>query len=113
MDYSKNLTSVGLNTLTFAAPAAGPFVLSGKISLPTISDDDVDSGGVTDGTSQVVVTVTQNSSTMYTGLPGAEGFRVNLSCAANDTLAVSFTSSAAIDQPINAVKASIGFSSGV
>lgn len=114
MDYSQNLTSVGLNTLTFAAPSTGPFVVSGKLTLPTISQDDLDTAGLTtDGTSQVVVTVAQNGSTKYTGLAGAEGFKVNLSCTAFDVITVTTASSAAIDQPINVVKATIGFSSGV
>lgn len=109
MDFSQNLTSVGLRTITLSAPAQGPYVVKGKLSLPTITED----GESLDGTSQVVVTVAQNSSTVYTGLPGAEGFKVNILCNPFDLITVTTSSSAAIDQPLNVVKASISLSSGV
>lgn len=109
MDFSQNLTSVGLRTITLSAPAQGPYVVKGKLSLPTIADD----GESADDTSQVVVTVTQNGSTKYTGLPGAEGFKVNLLCNQYDLIAIITSSSAAIDQPLNVVKAAISLSSGV
>lgn len=109
MDFSQNQISTGLVTITTAAPAAGPYVISGKLTLPTISEEDRSDLG----TSQVVVTVAQNGSTVYTGLAGAEGFKANLLCAAFDVLTVSMTSSAAIDQTPNIVKAAISLSSGV
>jgi hypothetical protein len=109
MAYNQNFTNVGLNSLSFGIPstAAGlPCFLDGKLTLPQLSED-----GAT-GQSQVVVTITQNGSNIYTGLPGAEGFHVNFLAAGGDAMVVTFSSSAAIDQPLNAVKASIGCSSG-
>lgn len=104
--YNKNLTNVGLNTLSFSLPEAGPASVKGKLTLPQLYDD-----GAT-GQSLVVVTVKQNGTTIYTGLPGAEGFYVNFLGALGDAMTVAFASSAAIDQDPNAVKASVGFTSG-
>jgi hypothetical protein len=104
-NYNQTFTNVGLNTLSFSIPttAAGlPCVCFGSLSLPQGYDD----GGL--GTSAVVVTVAQNASTIYTGLAGAEGFRVNFLAAGGDAMTVAFSSAAAIDQPLNAVKAVVG-----
>jgi hypothetical protein len=104
--FNQNFTSTGLSTLTFSVPLAGIYPLKGKISLPTIVD-----GG---GASSVVTTITQtplsgSPTTVYTGPAGAEGFYCTLSCAVQDSIAVTFSSSAAADQPINVIKAVISF----
>lgn len=104
--YNQNLTNVGLNTLTTSVPTAGPYSIKGKLTLPTYTDD-----GST-GTSAVVTTVNQNGSPIYTGLAGAEGFYTTFLAAAGDTITVVFTSSATVDQAPNAVKATIGLTSG-
>jgi hypothetical protein len=104
--YNQNFTNVGLNTLSFSLPTAGPYFVDGKLSLPTNTDD----GAA--GTSSCVVTVNQNGSPIYVGLPGAEGFHCTLLAAANDAITVVFSSANAIDQAPNAVKATIGCSSG-
>jgi hypothetical protein len=104
--FNQNFTNVGLNTLSFSIPTAGPYSLSGKLSLPTNTDD-----GAT-GQSSCVVTINQNGSPIYVGLPGAEGFYKNFLGAANDAMQVVFSSSNPIDQPNNAVKATVGCSSG-
>ena len=104
--YNQNLTNVGINTLSYSLPEAGPANVRGKLTLPQLYDDG------SQGQSAVVVTVKQNGTTIYTGLPGAEGFRVDFLGAAGDAMQVIFASAAAIDQDINVVKASVGFSSG-
>ena len=104
MSYNQNVSLVGLNSFTWIAPVAGPAFFDGKISVPTVVG-----GG---GASQVVTTITQNSTNVYTGLAGAEGFHLDLTCALNDSIVIAFTSSAAPDQPLNAVKAVIAIGSG-
>ena len=101
MAFNQNFTSTGLNTTTFSVPTAGVYPMSGKIQLPTVIG-----GG---GASAVVATITQNSSTIYTGPAGAEGFGLTVNCAAGDVIAVALTSAADPDQGLNAVKAVIAF----
>ena len=104
-NYYQNVNFNGLGTFSFNAPETSAFEIDGKISLPTIV------GG--NGPSSLVVTIKQNGTTMYTGLPGAEGFFVQISCTFNDLIQIIFSSSAAIDATLNAVKSTIAISEGV
>jgi hypothetical protein len=97
---AQNLTLAGLTSVTTSAPTAGVYQILGKISVPYIP------GGST-ATSSVVATIQQNNSTIYTGPAGAEGFAWAASCAAGDTLSVALTSSTAVDQGTNVIKAAI------
>jgi hypothetical protein len=106
MAFNQNFTSVGLNTNTFAPMGAGAVTISGKLTVPQLTDD----GNL--GASQVVVTVLQNSTTIYTGPAGAEGFRCSANAALTDTFSVTLSSSASIDQGLNAVKMVFGITSG-
>ena len=106
MAFNQNFTSTGLGTLQFTIPTAGPYNLDGKLSLPTNTDD-----GNT-GTSSCVVTINQNGSPIYVGLPGAEGFHKNFLGAVGDVMQVVTSSAAAIDQPLNLIKMVAGCSSG-
>lgn len=104
--FAQNLTMTGLNSYSVSVPTAGPYFVKGKISLPTISN-----GG---GQSLCVATITNRTgpTTVYTGLPGAEGFYVDTPCAANDVLTITFSSSAPADQPPNVIKAVVSVGSG-
>ena len=103
--FNQNYTLSGLVTLSVGVPNAGPYVVKGKISLPTVTD-----GG---GASSVVAVVNLNGSPVYTGTAGAEGFRANLLCAAGDTVAVVLSSAAAPDNVLNAVKSTVEIYQGV
>ncbi len=103
-NYAQNLVFNGLGTLSTVVPAAGPYFVEGKLSLPTIV------GG--SGPSSVVVTVNQNGSPIYTGIAGAEGFYLDVTCAALDTIAIVLTSSAAADAPLNVIKMTVSIGSG-
>jgi hypothetical protein len=94
--FQQNITTTGLTSTTTSIPTAGTYLVQGKLSLPTLV------GGA--GASSVVTTVTQNSTTLYTGLAGAEGFSCTANCAASDTITVAYTSAAAADLLPNAVK---------
>lgn len=102
--FNQNLTSTGLTTLTTSVPTAGPYVIEGKLLLPTLVN-----GG---GASSCVVTVNQNSTPIYTGLAGAEGFFTNASAAAGDIFTIVTTSAAPADQPLNVIKMTVSMSSG-
>ena len=102
--FNQNIESVGLSTISVTVPFAGPYFVKGKVFLPTLVD-----GGVA---SSVVITVNQNGSPVYTGLAGAEGFYVDISCAANDVIAVVPSSSVTTDQALNAVKVRISIGQG-
>ncbi len=105
MQYNQNLTFNGLGTLSITVPFAGAFFFEGKISLPTLTN-----GG---GVSACLVTINQNGSPVYTGIAGAEGFRADIACAANDVIAMVFSSAAAADQGLNVIKSVIAIGSGV
>ena len=104
MAYNQSLTATGLTTLTVSVPQAGAGFVKGTLTLPTISQ-----GG---GQSSVVTTISQNSTPVYTGVAGAEGFYVDLLFAANDSIAIAFSSSAAPDLPLNVIKAQVQIGSG-
>lgn len=101
----ENVAFAGLGTLTRIAPAAGLYYISGRMSLPTVTN-----GG---GQSSCVATVNLNGSPKYTGVAGAEGFSMNMVVAAADTITVVLSSAAAPDQGINNIKSVISFDQGV
>jgi hypothetical protein len=102
--FNQNIESVGLNTVSVTVPYAGPYFVKGKVFLPTLVDAGI--------ASSVVITVNQNGSPVYTGLAGAEGFYVDVSCAANDILAVVPSSGVSTDALANAVKLRISIGQG-
>lgn len=102
--FNQNLENTGLTSTSVTVPYAGPYAIQGKIVVPTLS--------TALQPSQVVVTVNQNGSPVYVGPAGAEGFYTNLSCAANDVIAVVLSSSAASDALPNVVKGLYSISQG-
>jgi hypothetical protein len=103
--FSLNTTVVGLITQLIGIPTANMYYLKGTLTLPDISKGNT-------ANSQVVVTITQtphggSPTTIYTGLPGAEGFGIEINAAALDIFAVTMSSSATVDQGLQAVKTTI------
>lgn len=105
MPSNQSLTLVGLNTLRTNVTESTSYVVQGKLTCPQLAQ------GASDP-SQVVVTVSQNSSLKYTSLPGQEGFKTELSCTAGDEIEITTASSAAVDQDPNAIKVVVGVSNG-
>lgn len=104
--FNQNMAFSGLGTFSLIpAPAAGPYVVEGHLSLPTIVN-----GG---GASSAVVVINQNSSAKYTGVAGAEGFKCELLCAVGDQVDVVVSSAAAGDAALNVIKGNASFSQGV
>lgn len=103
--FNQNLTFAGLGTLSITVPLAGLYFVEGKISLPTLPKGD-------SSPSALVVVVNKNGSPIYTGSAGAEGFRTVTSCAANDLIAMVFSSAAAVDQGLNVIKSTVSIGLG-
>ncbi len=104
MSEAQNLAFAGLGTVTVTSGIAGPYFVEGKLALPTLTN-----GG---GESECLVTIVQNSSTVYTGTAGADGFKTELLCTANEDIAITLSSSASADQGLNAIKSVISFGLG-
>lgn len=106
--FVQNGSMAGLQSYAVAVPTAGPYFVSGKVSLPTLSMGST-------AASSVVVTVVNGtgSVTVYTGPVGAEGFYVVTPCAAGDVLTTTLSSAAAVDNVLNAVKAVVSVGSGI
>ena len=104
-NYYQNLEINGLGTITTTIPIAGTHFFDGKLTLPGINKG-------SSGASAVVVTITQNGPTVYTGVAGANGFRTDITCAVGDVIGFVLTSAAAVDQPLNAVKGVIALGVG-
>ncbi len=102
-NFSQNLVWNGLGTLTTVL-TPDVYTISGKISLPTITN-----GG---GVSACLVTINQNGSAIYTGVAGAEGFATRISCTGTDTVTIVYSSAAAPDQVLNSIKSTISIASG-
>jgi hypothetical protein len=101
--YSQNFAISGLETLTIVMPAAGNSVLSGKIKLPRLSQTDPSDPNFLNYPSQVVATIKQNGSTIFTTTAGSDGFSIPVLYALKDTFTVQLSSAAAEDNVLNAV----------
>lgn len=102
--FNQNIESVGLNTISVTVPYAGAYFVKGKVFLSTLIDNGI--------ASSLVITVNQNGSPKYVGPAGAEGFYVDLSCAAYDVIAVVPSSVASVDALANSVKVRISIGQG-
>ncbi len=104
-NFAQNLVFNGLGTLqTVLVPDS--YFIKGKISLPTITTSGAVSG------SQVATTIVQNSTVVYTGVSGAEGFYKTILCTGTDTISIIFSSPLASDAALNVIKSTISIGSG-
>lgn len=106
-NYSQNFAISGLETLTVVAPVAGNFTLSGKVSLPRLSQSDPSDPNYLNYPSAVVTTIKQNGSTIFTSSAGQDGFSIPILAALNDSFTIQLSSSALEDTVLNAVSAVI------
>lgn len=121
MSYIQSTTVTNLATHTITIPTTDTYNFAGTLTLPNIvtSATQGAGGGAGTGTggvvvpSQVVVTIAQNGTTIYTGAAGALGFTLNgVSCTANDSITIQRSSSLAQDQQPEAVKMTLSVSEG-
>jgi len=106
-DYSQNFAISGLETLTVVMPVAGQFTLSGKIKLPRLSQTDSSDPNASSLPSQVVATIKQNGSTIFTTSAGSDGFNIPICVAFKDSITVQLSSANTEDNILNAVSAVI------
>jgi hypothetical protein len=100
-DDNKKLVIAGLQSQTTSVTNAGNYTITGSITLPNINQG-------SSASSQVVTTVTHNSTVIYTSPPGTTGFVIEpVAMASGDTITVAMASSATVDQGLNVVKATI------
>lgn len=105
-NFNQSLVFNGLGTLSFTLPLTAPtFFASGKISCPQLSEG-------ASVPSQVLLTINQNGSPIYTGQAGAEGFYCNFAGTIGDVMAFVFSSALAADQQLNVIKSTIGIGTG-
>lgn len=120
--FTQSASYPGLGTFIVNIPETNMYSIQGTLSL---NDDDGSAlqgpgGGAGTGTgapppipSQVVVTIKQNSSTIFTSNSGAKGFCLNsVSLVSGDVLSVITSSSLAQDQLPNAVKLILAVAEG-
>lgn len=122
-NYNLSLTSTNLGVTTVNIPSADRYVFQGTLELPNIEPSATQGpgGGAGTGTggaqkvhSQVVVTIRQNGSTIFTSTAGAQGFEIDVLCAANDIITFTLTSALAQDNQLNSLKMTLAvFESGV
>lgn len=104
-NYNQNIGFQGLGTVSVVVPFTDQYVLDGKIQLPNIPAGSPVS-------SSLVVTINKNGSPQYVGNAGSRGFRSVIACSAGDTLAIVFSSAAAVDVALNAIQSTISIYEG-
>lgn len=121
-NFVSSQSSEGLHTLTVNIPEAGQYNFNAKFTL-TRQDGSASQGpgggaGTGSGappaiSSQVVVTVNQNGSPIFTSQAGVSGFQLNaVQCAANDVMTFVTSSALAQDKQLNAVRMVLAVSEG-
>lgn len=106
VNYYGHQSIVNLGTTSlFTAPASGIYFVSGTLSLPQLS-----TGGAP---SSAVAQVSKNGVTLlYNGVAGASGFGIpSVALVSNDSISVSVTSNATVDQGLNKIKGDVFFGS--
>lgn len=104
LNFSGHQSLVNLGALRlFTAPASGIYFINGSLTLPQLS-----TGGAP---SAAVVQVSKNGTTaLYAGVAGASGFSIPaVQLVSNDSVSMSITSNAAVDQGLNVIKGDIFF----
>lgn len=122
-NFTQSSSIPDLGTYTVVVPNTDTYLVQGTLSLPAQVPAPTPGAGGGAGTgsgsgpqvnSQVVVTIKQNGSTIYTSAAGDKGFCLPaLSCAAGDTLTFQRSSSLSQDQQPNSVRLTLSISEGV
>jgi len=121
MPYTQSTTVTDLATHTITIPTTDTYNFAGTLTLPNIVTAATAGAGGGAGTgtggvfvpSQVVITIKQNGTTIYTGAAGALGFALNgVSCTAADVITIIRSSSLAQDEQPNAIRMTLSVSEG-
>ena len=123
MPFVQTQTTPGLETTTVNIPTTDTYNFLGTITTRHAESPQVSSGpGGGAGTgvggaptipSQVIVTIKQNGTTIYTSQQGDRGFALNtVSCTVGDVMTFVLSSSLATDQGINSTRLTLAVSEG-
>lgn len=112
-NFTANNSLNGLQTTTlFTAPTTGVYFVNGQLTLPILRDAPNNVGALVStpeiGGSQVVAVVKDGATTVFTGLAGSSGFQTTFTATAGDVITCILSSSAAIDNVVNAVRGVVG-----
>lgn len=121
LDITTTSTNLGVTTINI--PSTGVYSFQGTLALPGAESPAVSQGagggagtgvgGAPRVASQVVVTIRQNGSIIYTSAAGDRGFGINArQCTAGDVMTFTTSSSLSQDQQPQAVKMTIAASQG-
>jgi hypothetical protein len=121
-NFIQRITVTNLATHTLVIPTTDIYSFDGTLELPAIVPSATQgpgggagtgTGGGAQVTSQVVVTINQNGSPIYTSHPGDKGFLLKaVSCVANDVITIVRTSSLLQDEQKNAIKMTLAITEG-
>lgn len=123
MPFVQSTTTEGLKATTVNIPTTDQYNFAGTLTVPTAVPTAAQGAGGGTGTgsavalispSQIVCTVRQNGSTIFTSSAGALGFNLNaVSCTAADVITVTLSSSLASDAAaLNSVRLTLSVSEG-
>jgi hypothetical protein len=122
MPLFEGITTQGLGTFSFPLETTAVHNIRATLQLPNVVPSATQGSGAGAGTgtgggaqvsSQVVATVSRNSTVIYTGQAGASGFSIlGANFTAGDVVNVTLSSSLPQDQQPNAVKMTIAISKG-
>jgi len=119
--FSNTQTATGLQTITINLPNTDVYSIVGTIQAPNIVTAATQGAGGGAGTgiggtvsqSQIVVTIKQNGSTIYTSSAGQRGFAIPaLSATAGDVITIIPSSSLAQDEELQAIQITVATSEG-
>lgn len=121
-NFRKSASFSGLTTSTVTVTTTGNYSIQGTLTLPSSDGSALTGpgGGAGTGTgagpripSQVVTTIKQNLTTLFTTVAGSKGFcLVSVPLTAGDVISFVTTSSLSQDQQPNAVRLTIAISEG-
>lgn len=121
-NFVQNSSFTGLQAYTLNIPETNQYSIIGTIASHSADGSATQGPGGGAGTgsgasprvpSQVIVTIRQNGSTIFTSLAGQQGFALPaLNCAAGDVITFTLSSSLAADQQINAIRMTLSVSEG-
>lgn len=121
-NYTQSTSVTNLATHTITIPTTDVYGFQGTLTLPNVVPTATQGpgGGAGTGTgggpqvaSQVVVTIKQNGSTIYTSNAGDRGFILKaVQCTAADVITIQRSSSLAQDQQPEAIRMTLSVSEG-
>lgn len=119
--HEDSITDLG--TVTVIVPSTDKYAIRGTLTLPNIVPPPTPGTGGGAGTgsgdgkqisSQVVVTIRQNGTIIFTSNPGDRGFSLlSVQCTAADSISIQRSSSLAQDQQPAAVKMTYSIEEGL